>query len=266
MSDFTQLQNYFQIGSGIATHIDYDFEYATKDEIDALVYVTIGERNPSPVMLKTLSLPPTNDELTKLGTLILALYKNKWDKLKAVYKLQYDPIHNYEDTFTEKVNDATTNTGSETSNSSDNRTASGTDTKTRTDNLSSTGSDSNTEKTTSTGNDSTFGFNSSSAVATDADSKEVNASGTTTSSLSNTGTQKNEEVSGGTDNSIKAGSLSKSYSIKNDVAKESKHTGNIGNLTTQQLVKQEIELWKWNYVESIVADLKSFLTLPIYCS
>ena len=45
MSDFSQLQNYFQIGSGIDTHIDYDCEYATKDEIDTLVYVAIGERN-----------------------------------------------------------------------------------------------------------------------------------------------------------------------------------------------------------------------------
>lgn len=266
MSDALQIQNYFPIGSGIAAHMDYDFEYATNEEIDSLIYVTFGERNPSPIMSKTLSLPPTYDEIMKLSKLILAINKNKWDKLKAVYKLQYDPIHNYEDTFTEKVNDDTTNTGSETSNSTGNRTTSDTNTKTRTDNLSSTGSNSNTGKTTSSENDSTFGFNSSSAVPTDIDSKEINTSETDTSSLSNTGTQKNEEVAGGTDNLTKAGSLSKSYSIKNDVVKESKHTGNIGNLTTQQLVKQEIELWKWNYVEVILEDFKSFLTLPIYCS
>lgn len=45
-----------------------------------------------------------------------------------------------------------------------------------------------------------------------------------------------------------------------------KHTGNIGNLTSQKQILEEIELWKWNYVEQILDDAKEFLSLPIYLS
>lgn len=42
------------------------------------------------------------------------------------------------------------------------------------------------------------------------------------------------------------------------------HFGNIGNLTSQKMIKEEIELWKWNYVQSILEDARDFLTLPVY--
>ncbi len=42
------------------------------------------------------------------------------------------------------------------------------------------------------------------------------------------------------------------------------HLGNIGNLTTQQLMTQEIELWRWNYIQEILNDVKDFLTIPVY--
>lgn len=43
-----------------------------------------------------------------------------------------------------------------------------------------------------------------------------------------------------------------------------RHFGNIGNLTSQKMLKEEIELWKWNYVQSILEDARDFLTLPVY--
>lgn len=42
------------------------------------------------------------------------------------------------------------------------------------------------------------------------------------------------------------------------------HVGNIGNLTTQQLITQEIELWRWNFIQEVLNDVKDFLTLPVY--
>ena len=47
-------------------------------------------------------------------------------------------------------------------------------------------------------------------------------------------------------------------------AKQSIHKGNIGNLTPQQLITQEIELWRWNYIDEVLSDIKSMITLPIY--
>lgn len=47
-------------------------------------------------------------------------------------------------------------------------------------------------------------------------------------------------------------------------AKQSIHRGNIGNLTPQQLITQEIELWRWNFIDEVLNDIKSMITLPIY--
>lgn len=47
-------------------------------------------------------------------------------------------------------------------------------------------------------------------------------------------------------------------------AKQSIHKGNIGNLTPQQLITQEIELWRWNFIDEVLSDIKSMITLPIY--
>lgn len=266
MADILKIQDYFKPIQGLTSHIGFDFELATTDEIDTLIYVTFGERNVAPVVSKTLSLVPTDAELNTLGAIIKSIYSTKWEKQKALCKLQYDPIHNYEDSYTETISDGSTNTGSESTNSTDNRTNSETNSNTRTDNLSMSASGSDTSKVTSTGNDSSYGFNSGSSSPTDSSSKEEDTIDNTTSNISNTGTQKNEESISGTGSSTKVGTLTKSYTVQNDVTKESKHIGNIGNLTTQQLMKQELELWKWNFVQSVLDDLKDFLTIPIYCS
>lgn len=42
------------------------------------------------------------------------------------------------------------------------------------------------------------------------------------------------------------------------------HKGNIGNLTPQQLIRQEIDLWRWNFIETVLNDVKDFITIPIY--
>ena len=40
--------------------------------------------------------------------------------------------------------------------------------------------------------------------------------------------------------------------------------GNIGNITTQQMLNQEIELWKWNFINQVLEDVKQLTTLQIY--
>lgn len=49
-----------------------------------------------------------------------------------------------------------------------------------------------------------------------------------------------------------------------DRDRSGRHFGNIGNLTSQKMLKEEIELWKWNYVQTILEDARDFLTIPIY--
>ena len=42
------------------------------------------------------------------------------------------------------------------------------------------------------------------------------------------------------------------------------HKGNIGNFTPQQLIKQEIELWRWNFIDEVLDDVKDFISISIY--
>lgn len=52
------------------------------------------------------------------------------------------------------------------------------------------------------------------------------------------------------------------YSESGD--KDYTHIGNIGNHPTQHLISKEIELWRWNFVEELLNDVKDFVTIPVY--
>ena len=91
---------------------------------------------------------------------------------------------------------------------------------------------------------------------------------------SNTGTQQSDsdnQVYGY--NSTNAVDDSKSTNLRTDDLKSetdrtyhrewSRH-GNIGVTTSQQMIESEIELWKWNFFESVFKDIDTILTLPIY--
>ena len=47
-------------------------------------------------------------------------------------------------------------------------------------------------------------------------------------------------------------------------SRSGRHFGNIGNLTSQKQLKEEIELWKWNFVNEILEDAKQLLCLEVY--
>ena len=117
MDEILLVKDYLTPINGLFSHIDYDFEFVEKPVLDLLVFTTFGERRVAPVVSTTLSLKPTEEELTSLGTMVKSLYKNKWDKYKALLKVEYDPIRNYEDTFTETIHGDESNVGTESINS-----------------------------------------------------------------------------------------------------------------------------------------------------
>lgn len=104
----------------------------------------------------------------------------------------------------------------------------------------------------------------------------VKDDGTVTNALSqlNSGTVKNENSNTGTIKVDNTGDVTRTLDsdVTNNkkIANESsgtrrwKHIGNIGNLTSQQMISQEIELWKWNWLNQILEDVKDFLTIPVY--
>jgi hypothetical protein len=244
----------------------FDFEFLSKDQLDFFFYFNYGEKNPAPIITKFLSPVPTQEQLTFLAGIVEGTYSVKWNKLKSLAKLQYDPIHNYQDTLTETVKD--TGTGGNTTGGT--FTDKGTDTlsrdATRTDNLTNTNTLSSDITTGSNKTDGVYGFNSSESSDSDKSVSNGTEHEASTDTIINTGTQKNVSTDTDTVDKTKTSTLTVESHSGNDRVRNSTHTGNIGNLTTQQLMSQEIELWKWNFLQEVLTDTKDFLTIPIYLS
>ncbi len=138
------------------------------------------------------------------------------------------------------VDRTTDNTGTQAT------TEGGSNTKANTGTQSSNGTDTGTVTTANTG------------TRADAQTGTVGVSGT------NTGTQDTDQTVtlSGVDTTRDTGSTQEDETTDRD--RSGRHFGNIGNLTSQKQIKEEIELWKWNYVATILSDVKDFCCLPVY--
>lgn len=266
MEDIMKISQFINPTLGFFSHMSYDFQFMEKEQLDILFYANYGDKNPAPIVLKTLPLEPAVADVQKLATLVEKFYTPKWNRLKALAGLEYDPIHNYEDKLTESVKDV--GTGGNTTGGT--FTDTGTDTvsrdATRTDNLTNASQLASDVTTGSTDTKGIYGFDSvdsSNAEKSVASGTEHEAS---TNTITNTGTQKNISTDTDTVDKTKTSAITVDSHSGNDRTRTSTHSGNIGNLTTQQLMKQEIELWKWNFIQNVLADLSEFVTLPIYLS
>lgn len=86
-----------------------------------------------------------------------------------------------------------------------------------------------------------------------------------TGSVANTGTQRNQgsEITNGGLTRTESGTTGETGT--NSRERSGRHTGNIGNLTSQKQLNEEIALWKWNFIEELLSDATDFLTLQVYC-
>lgn len=286
--------------NGVFSHMNYTFRAElTKTNLDLMFYATNGLRTPSSIVEVIQSTPGeqlTSEELDILAALILEKYKVKWDKLSAVYDIEYDPIHNYLDEWTDE-NDGTRNESEEDSYTrTDTYGHTVGDTNLRTDNLTETVTYGRTETRTdnltetedvTTGNSGSgsesnnlYGFNSATAVGHDTSSNSNSNTETVDRDVHNTGTQTTN--SGGADTTADTGTRTDARTITNSGSdgrsysetrtdgvadhreRSGSHSGNIGNLTSQKQLQEEIALWKWNYMQEILNDVKEFCTLPLY--
>lgn len=97
----------------------------------------------------------------------------------------------------------------------------------------------------------------------DSQSNTVSSEGSTSSSNEST-----QNASSTRENNSKLVSKADEDSIVNRALNRARkyiHQGNIGNFTPQQLITQEIDLWRWNFIEEVLNDVKTFITIPIYC-
>lgn len=298
------LRNLLPKTNGLFAHMSYNFRAeVSKDELDLLLRSNYGRKNPSPIVEEIQTErgePLTNADLTTLASIIVSMYKEKWDKLGEIYDLEYDPIHNYLDDWSDEAESNGTRTETSELSRTDTYGHQVADESLRTDNLSqrtlgtiehdTTRTDNLTsvtdETVTTDGTDdnlhSVYGFNSSTANPESSDHDDRDETVETDGTYTNTGTVRNQGtddtdttvtntgtrdidrtiVNSGTDQRSDETEVTES----NDNTRERSgvHRGNIGNITTQKMIEEEIRLWRWNYMQAIIDDVKDFCALPIY--
>lgn len=181
----------------------------------------------------------STDGVADGGKLINRIYnvcRQKWTRLWHDYIVEYSPLDSFE--ITKTTAELTAGANNRTKNLEN------TDTGTVETEL---GTQVDTEEDNDT---SRHGFNSTEAVPVSAEHSESNV----TNSGSDTRTDDLKHTETGTDN------------VETSAAKQALYTekGNIGYQSYQQLIKQELEVWKWNYFDEVFKDVDKFLTLKVF--
>ena len=237
--------------------------------------------NPERSVFEKMELPIGIDKETLIGSIILRcqefelLYsdpdflidavniwsrKNYWtfDKWVKAINIKYDPLYNYD--RSEEWTDTHEGDYSKQGNASSTGSTNDSSDFTRTDNLTHSSDFTRTDNLAST-NDVTVthsekAFNDSALV--------TNQQDVTDQDTSNTGTQRNAGTETDTGTVRDSGSSNGSYINSNsngesgDDSFENKHVGrmygNIGVITSQQMLQSELDIARWNMYEHI-ADL-----------
>lgn len=115
-----------------------------------------------------------------------------------------------------------------------------------------------------TGTQSTSGSDTGTVTTANTGTVQNATTGTENTLTENTGTRTTDQTDtlSGVDTTRDTGSTHDVESTGRD--RSGRHFGNIGNLTSQKQILEEINLWKWNYVNSILDDVKEFCTIPVY--
>lgn len=288
--EMMRIKDVISISNGFFSHINFEFpEFIEKSNLDIDFFSQYASKTVAPIIINFQEegvSQLTDSALDSIGAVLLQRYSTKWTKQLAVLNLEYDPIYNYSDKYNEtysKESDGTrddessgTTKSTRTDDLTEQKTLGTSISGTRTDNLQNQRTDnlSSTTNTSTSGN--VFGFNSSIAVPDTTASENSTRQNTGTQTNKNTGTQTNQVVNSGSDTTKNTGTQATDVAhettraIANKYAesgtREYNHLGNIGNHPTQDLITKEIELWRWNFIQEILEDVKDFVTIPYYIS
>lgn len=274
---------------GIFSEIDFDFRIISKEKLDIMFFILFGEKPVAPLLnyyIRDGTLTTTS--LQSISEILLSYYEKKWIRLLEVLEIEYDVIHNFSDTTTEKIQgssdiknniNSTKTTKDKTTNNEtiDESNTLTNDLSTKEENnLTNTNTKNLSTSNISTDEESLQGFNSTTYVNSEKDTNNstktesgtdtVTKTGNTTTT--NTGTSKNvvkSTIGNLLEKDLSLSELATNNSnTSNTLQRTLTRIGNIGNITTQQMLKQEIELWEWNFIQTVLDDVKDITTLPIY--
>ena len=218
------------------------------------------------------------DNLTELETRNLAGSDARTDNLTEQHT--YGKSETRTDNLTEVVDQDGTNSDTGSAANSiygfNSSTAVGADSSSTSDSGSSTNdvttTNTGTQTLANTGSDSIS--NSGTQSHTSSDTGTVTTANTGTQGVVTDATLQDTTLNTGTRQLSQTDTLSGKDEYSRDISthdvettgrdRSGRHFGNIGNLTSQKQILEEINLWRWNYVNSIIDDVKEFCTLPVY--
>lgn len=212
---------------------DYDAD------LDVSYVARSGDKTIAPIVRKLLDengdLSATN--AAKLASVIWLRYGESWTRLFATLELDYDPIKNYDMAEASSDAEASSRHGSDLH----------TDQYQRDSAMNSSSSQASGSK----GDSGIFGFNSGATSSPANDSSSATA-----------GTGLGTDT--GTESEGRSGSSVRDEGVSGAKQHVLTRTGNIGTLTTQEMIQSERDLWTWTVWDTIYHDIDRVLTLRVY--
>ena len=199
-----------------------------------------------------------------IARLLWSMYGQSWKRLWDGYTIQYSPIDNYKVQETmerTQSNDRDINKTTDT-NSSVNGTAK--DTTDMSESVNGSIQHGHVVQKTENDTKPLYGFDSQEAVP----SEVTSSTGTDTNS--GTDTQTNTTGTTGTVDTVTSNtSVGKITDVTSDTDNETENlqrtkTGNVGQNSFQELLRQEFDLWRWNFFTQVFEDCDKYLVLSVY--
>ena len=233
-----------------------------KEMDDAYLSMYSGLKTPSKfTVLHSVDGVASVDSIAKL---LWSMYGHSWKRLWDGYTIQYSPIDNYnvqETMARTQSNDRDINKTTDT-NSSVNGTAK--DTTDMSESVNGSIQHGHVVQKTENDTKSVYGFDSQEAVP----SEVTSATGTDTNS--GTDTQTNTTATTGTVDTVTSNTtVGKITDVTSDTDAETENlqrtkTGNVGQNSYQELLRQEFDLWRWNFFTQVFEDCDKYLVLSVY--
>ena len=199
-----------------------------------------------------------------IARLLWSMYGHSWKRLWDGYTIQYSPIDNYKVQETmerTQSNDRDINKTTDT-NSSVNGTVK--DTTDMSESVNGSIQHGHVVQKTENDTKSVYGFDSQNAVP----SEVTSATGTDTNSGTDTQTS-TTNTTGTVDTTTSNTTVGKITDVTSDTDNETENlqrtkTGNVGQNSYQELLRQEFDLWRWSFFTQVFEDCDKYLVLSVY--
>ena len=213
------------------------------DKIDKLLFTNYGDRPISRYLEEYLKLSGgdhlVDPYLKIVSNYVLDMCRLSWARLTADFSAEYNPAENYSMTEDETVNDA--ESGSD-------------DTERTYDDYKETEKLGHTVEADDTSN--IFGFDNNDTL--NPDGVKDGAATNTTTYGKDTDTGDTREIEGSHKDTT-------TYGHTLDRTRNLTRSGNIGTMTSTQMIRDDSEYWSAeNFFDRIAADIAAILTIPIY--